>query len=110
MPSTLSVHAVDRSTYVVTAAFTDEDGTAVVPTSIIWTLSARGVVVNGREDVSVTPPASTIEIVLKGDDLAFADHKFRQVTIFAVYDSTLGTGLPLRDQVSFEIDDLQMVT
>lgn len=109
MPTTLSPRAIDRSTYVIAAAFTDETGVAVVPTSITWTLSTdSGNVINSRQDVSITPGA-TVQIVLTNDDLAFAHGNKRVLTINAIYNSTLGNNLRLRDQVTFTLDDLVMV-
>ena len=61
--------AIEQSTYVITASFTDETGAAVVPNSVTWTLvNGDGQVVNSRSAVSVTP-ASSVTIVLSGDDL-----------------------------------------
>lgn len=109
MPTTLTTRATDESTFVITAAFADEDGVAVVPNSASWTLTNdRGGVINGRTAISATP-ASSIEIVLSGDDLSYTDGAYRILTIQATYDSTLGSNLPLNDQVIFAIDNLVIV-
>ena len=42
MAAVLSVEALEGSTYVVTAAFTDEDDNAVVPSTVTWTLTDSG--------------------------------------------------------------------
>ncbi len=69
MPATLTTNAVEKSTYIVTAAFTDEDGDAVTPNAgLVWTLTdMNGVVINSREDVSISPDTS-VDIVLSGND------------------------------------------
>ena len=112
MPTTLTTHAVEQSTYKVTAAFTDDDGVSVVPTSIVWTLTdSSGTVINSRQDVSITP-ASSVTIALTGDDLALTSDAdaVRIVTIEAVYTSDLGTGLTLKDSCRFVIDNLKAIS
>ncbi len=114
MATTLTVKATEESTYVVTASFTDEDGTAIIPTEIKWTLTdAIGNVINNREDVVVTP-ASEINIVLTGDDLAFQSgetglYTDRIVTVEGKYNSSLGTGLNLKGAALFQIENLTAV-
>lgn len=108
---TLSLHATERSSYFVRVQFKDETGAAVTPTEVNWTLTdGRGSVVNSREGVSETP-ASTVVIALTDEDLSLANlvGETRYLLIEAVYDSDLGTGLSLRDQAQFTIDDLVKV-
>lgn len=51
----LTVKATDEGTYIIKAAFSDDEG-AFTPTSINWSLSLPdGSIVNSRLDVSVTP-------------------------------------------------------
>ena len=103
----LTTKAADQSTYVVTAVFTDAAGASTIPTVITWTLSDRdGTIINSREDVEVATPAATISITLSGADLDFDDGSMRVITIEATYDSTEGTGLPLKDEAYFSIKDL----
>lgn len=112
----LTVHAVEKSTYIVTATFKDEDGTLVVPNIITWTLTDEsGAIINSRENVSVAIPLSTINIVLQGLDLAMQAGETtgtigRVVTINADYNSTLGSNLPLKGEVKFYIDNLLKVS
>jgi hypothetical protein len=110
MPTTLTTEAVERSTFVIRASFTDETGAAVVPNSgLTWTLSdVRGNVVNSREDVAITS-AATITIVLHGDDLALSDafrDAGRVLTIRGMYNSSLGASLEIADQATFVITNL----
>ena len=110
MADDLTDVAIDKSTFVVTCAFTDEDGDAVVPTSIKWTLTDNvGTVINSRSNINVAAPASSINIVLSGRDLKYSDGPIRILTVQAVYTSSLGAGLPLNDSVQFHIENLVAV-
>jgi hypothetical protein len=98
----------------ITAAFTDEAGDAVAPATLTWTLTdTEGAVINNRSDVAVNTPESSETIVLSGNDLgitaaekAATDETFvlRVLTIEGTYNSSLGSGLPIRDQVTFAVD------
>lgn len=114
MPTTITSEIIEKSTVVFTAAFTDEDGDAVVPTAITWTLSDdTGNIINSREDVNVDTPASSIDIVVYGDDLAIIgddDDGARRLTISATYTSDLQAGLPLKDSAKFTVTNLAAVS
>lgn len=104
--ATLAAEA--RSTYVATVSFYDEDGVAVVPTAIQWTLKDGDLaVVNNRSNVPVAVPAASINIVLYHDDLALGDtdaeYELRYLIVAATYNSTLGTGLPLVGVLEFKV-------
>ncbi len=112
----LSTEAVEESTLVVIAAFTDEDGNAVVPDSVAWSLTKNdGTPINGRDQVSITP-ASTVNIVLSGDDLALEtaeqaeESVLRRVLVEAVYDSSYGNNLPLKDSCSIVVRNLKYIS
>jgi hypothetical protein len=114
MATKLDIKATEESTYIVTAAFTDADDSAVTPTSVTWTLTdTRGNIINTREDVVVTP-ASTITIVLTGDDLGMdeiGDEAKRIITVNAVYTSvTYGAGLYLKGAAIFTVKNLVAVS
>lgn len=108
----LQTHATEDSTYVVTAAFTDEDGDDVIPETITWTLTDddTGAVVNSREDIAVATPAASIDILLQGDDLEplALDRKKLLLTVTTTYDSSLGSDLPGVFQVWFVVDALEV--
>lgn len=108
----LQTHATEDSSYVVTVNFEDEDGDPVTPDSIDWTLrdDDTGSVVNSREDVAVAVPASTIYIVLYGDDLEplTLDSKKLLLTVSAVYDSALQNDLPLVAECYIWVDALEV--
>ena len=98
--------AVNGSTYIIQASFTDEDGIAVVPESIVWSLTdINGNIINSRDDVSITP-GSEVDIILSGDDLLVFDGLERIITIEAVYESAISIDpLPLVQQAKFTIDE-----
>lgn len=101
----------EEGTAVVGMAFADEDGDAATPTVITWTLTnTEAVVINSREDVSVASPAAALDLVLSGDDLAIGDNgRERVLTVEWEYDSDLGSNLPEKDELRFEIEELQNV-
>lgn len=113
----LTTDIVEESTAVISASFLDEDSVAVIPDTITWTLSdLLGTIINSREDVSVDTPAASTDIVLSGDDLAFQSSESgkikvtRKLLVEATYTSSLGSGLPLKDEVRFSIRNLLKVT
>lgn len=113
MPTTLTTEAVERSTFVIRASFTDEAGATVAPNSgLTWTLTdVVGNVVNERDAVTIAP-ATTITIVLHGADLAISESyrdNRRVLTIEGTYTSSLGV-LEIVDQVAFSIANLAAVT
>lgn len=120
MPIALSARATEESTYVVTAAFTDEAGTSVAPTSITWTwTNDEGTVINNRLNVVVAVPAASIDIVLSGADLALSAGEItrgvRVMTVKAVYTSgtipaPAGVGLTLNKSLVFVVEALALVS
>ena len=109
--TTISIMPAEESTAKVTVTFTDEDGASTTPTAVTWALTdAAGNVINSREDVAVTPAAS-VSFLLTGDDLAIGSNGTQRVLLIeATYNSTLGSGVPLKSQATFRIQDLVAVT
>jgi len=113
MPTKLSEKAVEGSTFTIRAAFFEvlPDGTKtpIVPNSpLVWNLSDKdGGVVNARSDEPLTP-ATFVDIVLSGDDLALANnHPVRRfMTIVGTYNGLAGSDLPMIDEASFQISNL----
>lgn len=103
-------NATEESTYVVTVAFRDESGASVIPTAVTWTLTNEiGTVINSRDDVVATP-ASSINIVLTGDDLSVGENGVKRILVVsATYNSTYGTGLSLKAAATFDIENLVAV-
>lgn len=89
-------------------SFTDESGAAVVPNEITWSLfTDTGAIINDREDVTIAV-GSTVTIVLFGDDLkrtGTTDRGIRKLSVYAEYDSDLGTDLPMTAEHEFRVAD-----
>ena len=85
--------------------FDDEDDSAVIPDSILWTLSdGAGNIMNSREDISIAVPAASIEIKLTGNDLLIVSiDKKRLLLAKAIYTSSRGAGQTLNRELEFEI-------
>ncbi len=115
MPTRLTTQAVEQSSFIITADFTDEDGSPMTPVSLAWTLTnAAGAVINGREDVEVSSLSSQVNIALSGDDLALSEGEkigARILTLEGTYSSTITGGtLPIKDSVHFRIKGLVAVS
>jgi hypothetical protein len=112
MPTLLTTHAAEGGTYAITGAFTDDAGSAVSPDTLKWTLTNdSGTVINSRQDVSISTPTSSETVVLSGDDLSIGSNGVVRVFTFeGTYTSDLGSGLPLKGQATFVIDNLIAVT
>jgi hypothetical protein len=117
MTNRLTESAVEKSSYAVTlSGWTDAVGTTVTPDTLTWTLTtAGGSVINSRSAVSATPAASVV-ILLSGLDLAFQTGEattadvVRVLTIEGTYTSSLGNGIPLREEYRFLLSPLVVVT
>lgn len=110
----LDEKAIEGSTYFPVLSFKDELGAAMTPNNdLVWSLYKESgrptslVVVNERYQVS-HPPASTITLVLSGDDLMLVPYesKTRFILVECTYDSSLGDNLPYKGVVVFLIADL----
>jgi hypothetical protein len=115
MPTIITAtKAVEEGTYVITASFYDEDGNAVSPDTMAWSLTDKdGTIINSREDVAISSPGTSENIVLSGNDLAITDdghsEQVRYLVMEGTYTSALGT-LPLKDQCTFYITNIKKVT
>ena len=117
MASELSIRAQEGSTFVIKADFVEknsDEGDEVLVTpniGLTWSLTdVHGNPINNRIDVPLTP-AESVNIVLSGDDLALNSPypARRYVTVKGTYNSTLGSNLPLKSEVSFQIENLVAV-
>lgn len=106
MAVTLDTNAIDGSTYVVTAAFTDAAGAAVTPKTLAYTLSDGSGTAITTGTKTGGDLAASIDFVFSGTDLDYDDGPERVLTIEATYDSTEGTDLPLNAECHFRVDDL----
>jgi hypothetical protein len=117
MSNKLSELGKEKSTYIITCLFLDEDGDAVIPITINWSLTTvNGTVINSRDEIAVGTPDSSIDIVLTGDDLAILTNETnrkrvpRKLIIEATYNSSVGAGLGLKDSTVFDLENLVKVT
>lgn len=112
---TITDLAKEKGTIIFTVAFTDEDGAAAVPKTLKWSLTDNaGTVINSRDQVPVTVPAASNDIVLSGLDLQMGTevttYVVRKFIVEATYDSSLGNDLPVKDTAVFKIENLTKVT
>jgi len=111
------IEATEKSTIGLVCAFTDEDGDAVVPDWIKWTLTDLSEnIINSREQESVVTPAASVTIALSGVDLAIQASETsresvkRRFIVEAQYDSDLGSNLPLNESCEFTIRNLKYIS
>ncbi len=111
MPQYLKKIAEEEGTFIPVATFTDENDAAVVPDSATWSLmQSDGTIINSREDVPISSPASANDIVLSGDDLAIqagetAQYVERRVIAKGICDSDAGNNLPYRAECVFMLEN-----
>lgn len=108
----LSEKAVERSTYIVAAAFNekvDDVKTPFIPNpGLFWSLRDKnGQVVNERVGQAIAS-AQVVYIVLKAEDLELVGGpEKRYVTLEGTYNSVYGNNLPFLGEVSFQIKNLK---
>jgi hypothetical protein len=102
--------ANEQGTKIIAVSFFEPNGTtAVTPNTVTWTLrTASGTVINSRTAESETP-ATTINVVLTGDDLAISSYGTkRYVRVYGTYDSaTYGSNLNYQQEFTFKIINLR---
>ena len=99
--------ATDRSSYFIDLSFFDEEGVPTTPVKAVWTLTDKNrVLINNRLEVDIPSVGETAVVVLSGDDLRASDGDSRVFTIEADYDSLVETGLPLKSELRFTVEDL----
>lgn len=108
MPTTITdTKAVEESAIVITAAYTDENGDAVTPSAATWSLcDEAGTIINSREDVAISSPTTSDDILLTGDDLAITEttyEVYRYLIIDYTYTSADHGAVNARDQVKFSV-------
>lgn len=99
----LDVDTLAGGTAVITVDFYDEDGAAVTPNTASWTLrkAKTGEIINSREDVSISPLDTSVDIVLSGNDLPSGRLR---LYIEWTYDSAAGNDLPGKSICEFNIE------
>ena len=101
------IFAKEEASIFVTAVFKDKDGDVITPTSITWTLKdEEGNIINSREDEVVTPPASSVTILLKGDDLPCVGSLERLIIYFnAEYTDDVTSNVPIKNSQLIIVSD-----
>lgn len=105
--------AVEGSTYIVNVTFKDEAGVTMVPATASWSLRDNyNKVINSRSNVSISALATTVSIVLSGDDLQYEPNSktFRILTVKGTYDGAYGNDLPIAEEFTFNIKPLVGIT
>ena len=111
MPTRLTTKAREEGTYMITYAPTDNNGDAISPETLQWTLlDVNNAVINSRDSISVSSPDTSNTIVLTGDDLAIDSDGIsvvRKILFKATYNATIdGTnylGLVIYIEAEFKI-------
>lgn len=98
--------------YFINIATVDETGAAKAPLTLNWTLTDNTgqVIINNREEVDIPSPAASEDVVLNDADCALLDGEtakeiIRIFTVKGTYNSDLGSGLNLRGQCQFYLDN-----
>ena len=115
MTTQLTSYAIEKSTFAIGCAFADENGAAVTPDSINWSLvDDKGNPINNLTDQAVVSPAPSITIVLSGEDLQLRnqanDYELRYLEVSAAIDSDLGDDLPVKDCCEFKVLNLKSIS
>lgn len=98
---TAQTKAVRHSTFVITAEFKDELGNLVIPVNAYWSLlRTDGEIINEREGLPLAFDDYTATVVLSGEDLEGGKQIF---FVDWVYNSTLGSDLPGKSWLLFEV-------
>ena len=124
MATTISATILpEKGVGIIQVVFKDEDDNLVVPnaSTIKWTLTDNplagetAVVINSKELVDITS-ASTINIVLEGDDLALQSGETTEIFVERVlsiqwqYDSTVQNNLDDKAEHIFKIENHRYTT
>jgi hypothetical protein len=124
MATTISTTILpEKGVGIIQVVFKDEDDTLVVPnaSTIKWTLTDNplagntATVINSRQLVDITS-ASTINIVLEGDDLALQAAEVNELFVERVlsiqwqYDSTVANNLDDKAEHIFKIENHRYTT
>jgi len=109
-------YAEEKDTYGITISFLDGNSSGVTPNAgLSWSLvNGSGTTINNRDAIVITP-ASSVLIVLSGNDLQFLSGEStgvkRRLHIAGTYDSTIfGSGVSLNKEVQFVLKDSSAIS
>lgn len=115
-PSNEDNRVNEKSSAFITITFKDRTDQLVTPTAAIWSLTnSAGTAINSRSEIAIGSLATSVEVVISGDDLAISDgftgnSEKRIFTVEAVYDSDIANDLPLKESLVFYVDNLVAIT
>ena len=102
----------EEGTAIFRLIFKDENGNLIAPTTLNWDLTALdGTILAYNQSIAV--PAATYYLPVYGAHLRILDGESsygeRLITFRGTYNSSNGSGLPLRKQIAFRVQNLRMV-
>lgn len=113
----------EKATRGIEITFKNSDGDEVVPNSANWSLTTapsyrdQGVVINGRDGVTISGLSSSITLILSGEDLKIledeTEYKYVRRALLVEYkydDPNLGNGVSDKLQYIFRLENLYNVT
>lgn len=107
MPIALTDTVPDGTAAVATVTFEDENGDAVIPDSITWSLyDPAGAIVNTREDIAVAVPAASVDILIEGANNLYSGGYKRVFVIKAVVDLAAGNDQDSNESATYQILDI----
>lgn len=104
---TLNTVAVEGSTLIATATFTDENGIPIMPASdVTWRVldKSNNTITNGTETA-----AMSVDILITGitiDDSTRLKHDLFLI-VETTYDGALGNGLPIKQVAKFKCTNIR---
>ena len=115
MPLILTGRAVEEGSVGVKITILDEDGDGVTPSAATWTLTdLSGNVIDTRTDIAITPLASEMTVLLKGDNLALTSqssaYEMRLFTFEGTYDPGDASATPIKESGEFPVYNMTVVT
>lgn len=112
MPTKIKIdgaYAIENSSYLIELTVYDELNQEVAPKTGAWSLTdSDGTIINERDAVAISPLAATMQVLLKGDDLALSvgftgRSETRHLLFEGTYDSVYGNDNPLKDELIFPV-------
>lgn len=102
----------EESTAVFRCIFKDELGASVVPTTLVWDLTALdGTVIAYNQTPTAIAATTYIPVFGSNTRILAGEESYgeRLLTIRGTYNSTNGNNLPLHKQIKFRVQSLKLV-
>ena len=104
----ITTEVMDGKAKIFTVTCADEDGNDVAPDTMTWSLfNSDDDVVDSRESVTVTSPATSNTILVSGtaNSLLTDPDRYRLFVVEWTYTSDAGSGIPAGDMADYYIVD-----